>query len=57
VNAEYTVPVVLSEAPDRRCCVFELGRMIGWEKSRLHARYVSPAAGAGSPGYRHDTAT
>jgi DNA-binding MarR family transcriptional regulator len=35
-NADYTVLVVLSEAPGRRCRVFELGRMIGWEKSRLH---------------------
>jgi DNA-binding MarR family transcriptional regulator len=35
-NADYTVLVVLSEAPGRRCRVYELGRMIGWEKSRLH---------------------
>jgi DNA-binding MarR family transcriptional regulator len=35
-NADYTVLVVLSGAPGRRCRVFELGRMIGWEKSRLH---------------------
>ncbi len=35
-NADYTVLVVLSEAPNRRRRVYELGRMIGWEKSRLH---------------------
>jgi DNA-binding MarR family transcriptional regulator len=35
-NADYTVLVVLSEAKGRRCRVFELGRLIGWEKSRLH---------------------
>lgn len=35
-NADYTVLVVLSESPDRRCRVFEMGRIIGWEKSRLH---------------------
>ena len=35
-NADYTVLVVLSEAPDRRCRVYELGRTIGWEKGRLH---------------------
>jgi DNA-binding MarR family transcriptional regulator len=35
-NADYTVLVVLSEAPDRRYRVYELGRLIGWEKSRLH---------------------
>jgi DNA-binding MarR family transcriptional regulator len=35
-NADYTVLVVLSEAPNQRRRVYELGRMIGWEKSRLH---------------------
>ncbi len=35
-NADYTVLVVLSEAPEQRRRVYELGRMIGWEKSRLH---------------------
>jgi len=35
-NADYTVLVVLSEAPDRRVRAYELGRMIGWETSRLH---------------------
>jgi DNA-binding MarR family transcriptional regulator len=35
-SADYTVLVVLSEAPGRRCRVYEMGRMIGWEKSRLH---------------------
>ena len=35
-NADYTVLVVLSEAPGGRRRFCELGRMIGWEKSRLH---------------------
>ncbi len=35
-NADYTVLVVLSESPERRCRVYEMGRIIGWEKSRLH---------------------
>ena len=35
-NADFTVLVVLSESPGRRCRLFELGRTIGWEKSRLH---------------------
>jgi DNA-binding MarR family transcriptional regulator len=35
-NADYTVLVVLSAAPDRRYRIYELGRLIGWEKSRLH---------------------
>jgi DNA-binding MarR family transcriptional regulator len=35
-NADFTVLVVLSESPGRRCRVFEMGQMIGWEKSRLH---------------------
>lgn len=35
-NADYTVLVVLSEAPDRRSRVYELGEIMGWEKSRLH---------------------
>ena len=35
-NADYAVLVVLSEAPGGRCRLYELGRMIGWEKSRLH---------------------
>ena len=35
-NADYTVLVVLSEAPGRRRRFYELGQMIGWEKSRLH---------------------
>jgi DNA-binding MarR family transcriptional regulator len=33
--ADYTVLVQLSEAPERRRRHFELGRAIGWEKSRL----------------------
>jgi DNA-binding MarR family transcriptional regulator len=35
-NADYTVLVVLSEAPGHRRRFYELGAMIGWEKSRLH---------------------
>ena len=35
-NADFTILVVLSESPERRCRVFEMGRIIGWEKSRLH---------------------
>ncbi len=35
-NADFTVLVVLSESPGRRCRVFEMGQKIGWEKSRLH---------------------
>lgn len=33
--ADYEVLVVLSEAPDRRLRARELGRLTGWEKSRL----------------------
>lgn len=35
-NADYTVLVALSEAPGGRVRAFELGRALGWEKSRLH---------------------
>ncbi len=35
-NADYTVLVALSEAAGGRLRVFELGRRLGWEKSRLH---------------------
>ncbi|MER6386608.1 MarR family winged helix-turn-helix transcriptional regulator [Streptomyces sp. NPDC001250] len=35
-NADYTVLVALSEAPEGRARAFELGRGLGWEKSRLH---------------------
>ena len=35
-NADYTVLAALSEATDGRLRVFELGRRLGWEKSRLH---------------------
>ncbi len=35
-NADYTVLVALSEATGGRLRVFELGRRLGWEKSRLH---------------------
>lgn len=35
-NADYTVLAVLSEAPDGRMRGYELGRVAGWEKSRMH---------------------
>jgi DNA-binding MarR family transcriptional regulator len=35
-NADYTVLVALSEAPDGQQRAVELGRRLGWEKSRLH---------------------
>jgi DNA-binding MarR family transcriptional regulator len=35
-NADYTVLVALSEAPEGRQRAAELGRRLGWEKSRLH---------------------
>lgn len=35
-NADYTVLVRLSEAPEGRMRVYELARMAGWEKSRMH---------------------
>lgn len=35
-NADYTVLVALSEAPEGRQRAVELGRRLGWEKSRLH---------------------
>lgn len=35
-NADYTVLAVLSEAPGRKMRLYELGRVAGWEKSRLH---------------------
>jgi len=35
-NADFAILVVLSESPEGRCRVVELGRMLAWEKSRLH---------------------
>jgi DNA-binding MarR family transcriptional regulator len=35
-NADYAVLSALSEAPERRLRAYELGQMLGWEKSRLH---------------------
>jgi DNA-binding MarR family transcriptional regulator len=35
-NADYSVLALLSEAPDRRMRAYELSRVAGWEKSRLH---------------------
>jgi DNA-binding MarR family transcriptional regulator len=34
--ADYIVLAVLSEAPEGRLRAYELSRMTGWEKSRLH---------------------
>jgi DNA-binding MarR family transcriptional regulator len=34
--ADYAVLAVLSEAPEGRLRAYELSRMTGWEKSRLH---------------------
>jgi DNA-binding MarR family transcriptional regulator len=39
-NADYTVLVALSEATGGRLRVFELGRRLGWEKSRLHHQLI-----------------
>ena len=62
-NADYTVLVALSEAAGGRLRVFELGRRLGWEKSRLHhqltrmcRRGLDPTAQrrrAGHPRRRH----
>jgi DNA-binding MarR family transcriptional regulator len=35
-NADYTVLVALSEANDGTLRIYELGRRLAWEKSRLH---------------------
>ncbi|WP_219518339.1 MarR family winged helix-turn-helix transcriptional regulator [Nonomuraea ceibae] len=35
-NADYTVLALLSEAPGRRMRSYELARVAGWEKSRMH---------------------
>jgi DNA-binding MarR family transcriptional regulator len=35
-NADYAVLALLSEAPDGRLRPYELARVAGWEKSRLH---------------------
>lgn len=35
-SADYSVLAALSEAPDGRLRAYELSRMTGWEKSRLH---------------------
>ena len=35
-TADYTVLTALSEAPDGRLRPYQLSRMVGWEKSRLH---------------------
>ncbi len=43
-NADYSILVVLSEAPDRRARVYELGETLGWEKSRLHHQLTRMAA-------------
>ncbi len=43
---DYTVLVVLSEQPDGRMRSFELGRELGWEKSRL-SHHVARMANRG----------
>jgi DNA-binding MarR family transcriptional regulator len=35
-NADYSILALLSEAPDGRMRLYELGRSADWEKSRLH---------------------
>ncbi|TDE57787.1 MarR family transcriptional regulator [Nonomuraea mesophila] len=35
-NADYTVLALLSETPGRRLRAYELARVAGWEKSRMH---------------------
>ncbi|MEU0566207.1 MarR family transcriptional regulator [Nonomuraea sp. NPDC005983] len=35
-NADYTVLVLLAEAPGRRMRSYELAQTAGWEKSRMH---------------------
>ncbi|MGW6500599.1 MarR family winged helix-turn-helix transcriptional regulator [Nonomuraea angiospora] len=35
-NADYSVLALLSEAPGRRMRAYELSRVAGWEKSRMH---------------------
>ncbi len=35
-NADYSILAVLSDMPGCRARVFEVGRLLGWEKSRLH---------------------
>ena len=39
-NADYTVLVALSEAPEDGLRVVELGQRLGWEKSRLHHQLI-----------------
>lgn len=39
-NADYTVLALLSEAPGRKMRLYELGRVAGWEKSRLHHQFT-----------------
>jgi DNA-binding MarR family transcriptional regulator len=43
-NADYTVLVALSEAPDEGLRVVELGQRLGWEKSRLHHQLTRMSA-------------
>jgi DNA-binding MarR family transcriptional regulator len=35
-NADYSVLAALAEVPNRRIRAFQLGTLLGWEKSRLH---------------------
>src|ERR1700733_10970293 len=51
--ADYSVLAVLSEAPDGRLRAYELSRMIGWEKSRLHHQLTRMATRGHIPRERH----
>jgi DNA-binding MarR family transcriptional regulator len=42
--ADYSVLAVLSEAPEGRLRPYELSRMIGWEKTRLHHQLTRMSA-------------
>ena len=43
-SADYSVLALLSEAPDGRLRPYELARMAGWEKSRLHHQLTRMSA-------------
>lgn len=43
-TADYAVLALLSEAPDGRMRPYELARMAGWEKSRLHHQLTRMSA-------------
>jgi DNA-binding MarR family transcriptional regulator len=43
-NADYSILALLSEAPDGRMRLYELGRSADWEKSRLHHQLTRMSA-------------